>query len=105
MRPGMFGMALAIVLAGSTAAAAQERQIRVSVTVAATPEQVWPLWTTDEGVRSFFAPGSHIELRVDGTSPQLAAIAPASPCATSAGATARSGMRRFGTSSRPGTAS
>jgi len=48
------------------AASAQERQIRVAVTVAATPEQVWPLWTTDQGVRSFFAPGSHIELRVDG---------------------------------------
>jgi uncharacterized protein YndB with AHSA1/START domain len=47
-------------------AEAQERQIRVSVTVAATPEQVWPLWTTDEGVRSFFAPGSHIDLVVDG---------------------------------------
>lgn len=45
---------------------AQERQIKVSVTVAATPEQVWPLWTTDEGVRTFFAPGSHIELEVDG---------------------------------------
>jgi uncharacterized protein YndB with AHSA1/START domain len=49
-----------------TSAPAQDRQIRVAVTVAATPEQVWPLWTTDEGVRSFFAPGSHIELKVDG---------------------------------------
>lgn len=47
-------------------AAAQERQIKVAVTVPATPEQVWPLWTTDEGVRSFFAPSSHIELKVDG---------------------------------------
>lgn len=47
-------------------APAQERQIRVSVTVAATPERAWSLWTTDEGVRSFFAPDSHIELRVDG---------------------------------------
>ena len=47
-------------------AAAQERQIRVPVTVATTPEHAWQLWTTDEGVRSFFAPGSHIELKVDG---------------------------------------
>src|SRR5262245_21233625 len=46
--------------------AAQERQIRVSVTVAAKPEQVWALWTTNEGVRSFFAPGSNIDLKVDG---------------------------------------
>ena len=66
MRPEMLGVALAILQVGSTAASAQERQIRVSVTVAATPEQVWLLWTTDEGVRSFFAPGSHIDLKVDG---------------------------------------
>lgn len=45
---------------------AQDRQIRVSVTVRATPEQVWPIWTTDAGVRSFFAPGSHVEPKVDG---------------------------------------
>ncbi len=45
---------------------AQDRQIKVAVTVAATPEQVWPLWTTDEGVRSFFAPSSHIDLKVGG---------------------------------------
>jgi uncharacterized protein YndB with AHSA1/START domain len=47
-------------------ASGQERQIRVSVTVAASPEQVWSLWTTNEGVRSFFAPGSNIDARVDG---------------------------------------
>ncbi len=45
---------------------AQERQIRVSVTVPASPERVWALWTTNEGVRSFFAPGSNIDARVDG---------------------------------------
>jgi uncharacterized protein YndB with AHSA1/START domain len=45
--------------------AAQERQIRISLTVPAVPEQVWNLWTTDDGIRSFFAPGSHVDLRVD----------------------------------------
>lgn len=29
-------------------------------------ETVWKLWTTEEGVRSFFAPGCRIEPRVDG---------------------------------------
>jgi uncharacterized protein YndB with AHSA1/START domain len=55
-----------LALMGTAPLAAQERQIRVDVTVAATPQQVWPLWTTNEGVQSFFAPGSNIELRVGG---------------------------------------
>lgn len=55
-----------LVTTTTSTAAAQERQIRIAVTVPATPDKVWPLWTTDEGVRSFFAPGSHIELRVGG---------------------------------------
>jgi uncharacterized protein YndB with AHSA1/START domain len=50
----------------ATPAIAQERQVRVAVTVPARVEQVWALWTTNEGVRSFFAPGSNIDLRVDG---------------------------------------
>jgi uncharacterized protein YndB with AHSA1/START domain len=29
-------------------------------------EAVWRAWTTDAGIRSFFARGSHIDLRVDG---------------------------------------
>jgi uncharacterized protein YndB with AHSA1/START domain len=59
---------LALVAAASAppTIVAQERQIRVSVTVSGTPERLWPLWTTNEGVRSFFAPGSNIDLRVDG---------------------------------------
>jgi uncharacterized protein YndB with AHSA1/START domain len=57
---------LFLALAGSSSLGAQERQIRIPLTVAATPERVWSLWTTNEGVRSFFAPGSRIELVVDG---------------------------------------
>jgi uncharacterized protein YndB with AHSA1/START domain len=57
---------LAAVLLWASSADAQERQIKVSVDVSATPEQVWRLWTSDEGVRSFFAPDSRIEPRVDG---------------------------------------
>ena len=47
-------------------AAAQERQIKVEVTVGAPVAQAWALWSTNEGVRSFFAPGSNIDLKVDG---------------------------------------
>lgn len=57
---------LTLLCFAASASWAQERQIRVAVTVPATPEEVWALWTTDEGVRSFFAPDSHIELEVDG---------------------------------------
>lgn len=45
---------------------AQERRIHVAVTVRAPLERVWELWTTNEGVRSFFAPGSNIDAKVDG---------------------------------------
>jgi len=34
--------------------------------VAATPDAVFEAWTTNEGVRSFFAPFSNVELRVGG---------------------------------------
>jgi uncharacterized protein YndB with AHSA1/START domain len=57
---------LVALLVWTSGAHAQERQIKVSVEVSATPEQVWRLWTSDEGVRSFFAPDSRIDARVDG---------------------------------------
>jgi len=79
--------ALGCALLGAATAAAQDRQIRVDVTVAATPAQVWPLWTTNEGVRSFFAPGSNIELKVDGLYEIF--FAPAAP----AGQRGADGMR------------
>jgi uncharacterized protein YndB with AHSA1/START domain len=61
-----FFAVLALWAAVSATARAQERQIRVDVIVRGTPESLWPLWTTNAGVRSFFAPGSNIEPRVDG---------------------------------------
>lgn len=42
------------------------RQLRIPVTVKATVAEAWRLWTTKEGVTSFFAPGCNIDLRVDG---------------------------------------
>ena len=47
-------------------ATAQDRQIHLEVVVGARPDVVWTLWTTPEGVQSFFAPASNIDLRVDG---------------------------------------
>lgn len=43
-----------------------ERAIRARIVVEAGLDEVWKAWTTESGVRSFFAPDCHIELRVDG---------------------------------------
>jgi uncharacterized protein YndB with AHSA1/START domain len=43
-----------------------ERAIRLSIDVDASVEQVWQLWTTDDGVRSFFSPGSNVDARPGG---------------------------------------
>lgn len=40
--------------------------IRKTVDVNAAVDNTWEAWTTDEGVRSFFAPGSRIELAIGG---------------------------------------
>ncbi len=61
--------AVALALLGSIAISrthAQDRLIKLEVRVAAEPDVVWSLWTTPEGVKSFFAPASNIDLRVDG---------------------------------------
>ena len=50
----------------SFVAAASERAIDVSVLVAAPVEQVYGAWTTSDGIKTFFAPDAHVELRVDG---------------------------------------
>jgi uncharacterized protein YndB with AHSA1/START domain len=47
-------------------AAAQERVLRAELDLPASPATVWNLWTTAEGLRSFFAPGARIEPVVDG---------------------------------------
>jgi len=43
------------------------RVIRGQVIVEAPVEQVWDACTTEEGVKSFFAPACNIDLRVDGS--------------------------------------
>jgi uncharacterized protein YndB with AHSA1/START domain len=43
-----------------------DRVLRTELVLDAPVQEVWAAWTTEEGVRSFFAPGCHIDLRVDG---------------------------------------
>ena len=52
--------------AGDSTSPALERTIRLSVDVNAAIDEVWHAWTTNDGAKSFFAPDSHIETRVDG---------------------------------------
>ncbi|MBN1826443.1 MAG: SRPBCC domain-containing protein [Candidatus Eisenbacteria bacterium] len=48
------------------AGADPERVIRGETTVNGTIEDVWAAWTTEEGIRSFFAPDCRVELKVGG---------------------------------------
>jgi uncharacterized protein YndB with AHSA1/START domain len=43
-----------------------ERAIHGEVIVDAPPSEVWAAWTTEDGIKSFFAPDCSIDLRVDG---------------------------------------
>jgi uncharacterized protein YndB with AHSA1/START domain len=43
-----------------------KRQICISILVPADVESVWQAWTTEDGVRSFFAPAASIDLRING---------------------------------------
>ena len=43
-----------------------ERSIRLEQKINANIEDVWDAWTTEEGIRSFFAPACNIDMRVGG---------------------------------------
>ena len=43
-----------------------ERVIRAQVTVEAGVEEVWRAWTTEAGIKTFFAPMGNVELRAGG---------------------------------------
>lgn len=51
---------------GASEAPGADRAVRAEVIVDAPIEQVWAAWTTEEGVKAFFAPACRIDLRVDG---------------------------------------
>lgn len=42
------------------------RTIHYEVEVNGTLEDVWNAWTSEEGIKSFFAPGCHLDFRIDG---------------------------------------
>jgi len=46
---------------------AADRALRSELVVEAPLADVWNAWTTDAGIRSFFAPAGHVDLHVDGT--------------------------------------
>ena len=43
-----------------------EKSIRLEQNVNANIQDVWNAWTTEEGVKSFFAPACNIDLKVGG---------------------------------------
>ena len=50
----------------ATAATAQERVLRAELDLSHSIDAVWSWWTTEAGIKSFFAAGARIEPRVDG---------------------------------------
>ena len=57
----------AVALASLTlAAAAQDRTLVKTVTVKAPVDAVWAVWTTSEGIKTFFAPDARVEARPGG---------------------------------------
>lgn len=43
-----------------------DRVIRGEVIVEASVDAVWEAWTSEEGIKTFFAPACNVDLRVDG---------------------------------------
>jgi len=43
-----------------------ERAIYAEISVPAKLEEVWEAWTTESGIKSFFAPACHVDLRIKG---------------------------------------
>lgn len=50
----------------SSSLSSPDRILRATLVLDAPVDAVWKLWTTEEGVKSFFAPGCRIEPKVDG---------------------------------------
>lgn len=49
----------------SSSSPSSDRILRATLVLDAPVDAVWKLWTTEEGVKSFFAPGCRIEPKVD----------------------------------------
>jgi uncharacterized protein YndB with AHSA1/START domain len=66
MRVRDFVAAAGLWVLAAGAGEARDRILRAEMILDAPVERVWSAWTTEDGIRSFFARGSHIEPRVDG---------------------------------------
>ncbi len=64
MNPKLLAACLLLTLAHGLPAA--ERAIDLETVVAGRVDAVWEAWTTSDGIKSFFAPDAHVELRVEG---------------------------------------
>lgn len=51
---------------GAVPADVADQSIVKEVVVAAPPEEVWPLWTTSDGLKSWLVPDARVELRIGG---------------------------------------
>jgi uncharacterized protein YndB with AHSA1/START domain len=57
---------VAAVVCAARLEAGGDRVLRAEMELPAPIEQVWAAWATEEGVKTFFAPGARVEPRVDG---------------------------------------
>ncbi len=62
----MLFILLIIFLSSVLSAQADDKKIKCEITIDAPVHEVWKAWTTEEGIKSFFAPDCKIELKVDG---------------------------------------
>ena len=60
------GFLILAALLASTVTIAEEHAIDEKITVKANVDDVWKVWTTTEGIKTFFAPDAKVVLRVDG---------------------------------------
>ena len=63
---GVVAAAILLFIASEARSGDAHRSIQAEVVVEAAVEEVWKAWTTEEGIRSFFAPAANIDLRPGG---------------------------------------
>jgi uncharacterized protein YndB with AHSA1/START domain len=66
MRMKRIALLLLLFISIRTGLAGNEKAIEREVLVNAPVEKVWQAWTTTNGIKTFFAPDAHVDLRVDG---------------------------------------
>jgi uncharacterized protein YndB with AHSA1/START domain len=64
--PAIAVLTLSLAVSASTPKEKTGRAVIVETVVDASPAEVFRLWTTEQGTRSFFAPDGHVEARAGG---------------------------------------